>query len=78
MPGISIPIRFGPRALYFGIGAHRAVALLLILVAVAALLAVLPGAPDAVRLAGVSLAWWYAGLVAPVLAVAAAIAGRRP
>jgi hypothetical protein len=33
------------------------------------LLALLPGAPGAVRLAGVSLAWWYAGLVGPALAV---------
>jgi hypothetical protein len=33
------------------------------------LLALLPGAPGAVRVAGVSLAWWYAGLVGPLLAV---------
>ena len=38
------------------------------------LLALLPGAPGAVRLAGISLAWWYAGLVGPVLAVALASA----
>jgi hypothetical protein len=38
------------------------------------LLALLPGAPGAVRLAGVSLTWWYTGVVGPVLAVAVAIA----
>jgi hypothetical protein len=32
------------------------------------LLAVLPGSPGTVRLGGVSLAWWYAGLVAPGVA----------
>jgi hypothetical protein len=38
------------------------------------LLAFLPGSPGAVRVAGVSLAWWYAGLVGPALAGAAATA----
>ena len=38
------------------------------------LLAVVPGAPGAVRVAGVSLAWWYAALVAPALAAALATA----
>jgi hypothetical protein len=33
------------------------------------LLALLPGAPGAVRVAGVSVAWWYAGVVGPALAV---------
>ena len=32
------------------------------------LLALLPGAPGAVRVGGVSVAWWYAGLVGPALA----------
>jgi hypothetical protein len=41
---------------------------LLVLLAVALLLALAPAAPGAVRLAGVSLLWWYAGLVAPLLA----------
>jgi hypothetical protein len=36
------------------------------------LLALVPGAPGAVRVAGVSLVWWYAGLVGPALAVAVA------
>jgi hypothetical protein len=44
------------------------------------LLALLPGAPGAVRVAGVSLAWWYAGLVAPAIAavVATALLVRSP
>lgn len=44
------------------------------------LLAILPGAPGAVRVAGVSVAWWYAGLVAPALAtlVATAVLVRSP
>jgi hypothetical protein len=38
------------------------------------LLTLLPGAPGTVRVAGVSLAWWYAGVVGPTLAVALATA----
>jgi hypothetical protein len=44
------------------------VALTLLLVPLL-LLTLVPGAPGAVRVAGVSLAWWYAGIVAPALAV---------
>jgi hypothetical protein len=44
------------------------------------LLTLVPGAPGAVRVAGVSLAWWYAGVVAPTLAtiVATAVLVRSP
>jgi hypothetical protein len=44
------------------------------------LLTLLPGAPGAVRIGGVSLAWWYAGVVGPTLAtvVATAILVRSP
>jgi hypothetical protein len=44
------------------------------------LLALVPGAPGAVRIGGVSLAWWYAGLVAPALAtiLATALLVRSP
>jgi hypothetical protein len=44
------------------------------------LLALLPGAPGAVRVAGVSLAWWYAGVVGPALAavVATVLLVRSP
>lgn len=37
-------------------------------------LALVPGAPGAVRVAGVSLSWWYAGLVGPALAAVLATA----
>ena len=44
------------------------------------LLTLVPGAPGAVRVAGVSLAWWYAGVVAPALAtvVATVLLVRSP
>ena len=47
--------------------------MLLVLLAGAPLLALAPAVPGAVRLAGVSLLWWYAGLVAPLLATGIAI-----
>jgi len=46
-----------------------AVALLLALVAAPPVVALLPYDVGAVRLAGLSLEWWYAGAVAPILAV---------
>jgi hypothetical protein len=49
-------------------GRRTAIALLLVLLAGAPLLALAPAAPGAVRVAGVSLLWWYAGLVAPLAA----------
>jgi hypothetical protein len=49
------------------------IAALLLLLVGAPLLALIPAAPGAVRLAGVSLLWWYAGLVAPLLATAIAV-----
>jgi hypothetical protein len=54
-------------------GRRTAIAALLVLLAGAPLLALAPAAPGAVRVAGVSLLWWYAGLVAPLLATAVAI-----
>lgn len=50
------------------------IAALLVLLAVAPLLALAPAAPGAVRLAGVSVLWWYAALAAPLTAVALTIA----
>jgi hypothetical protein len=47
-----------------------AVVLLLVLVAAPPAVALLPYDVGAVRLAGLSLEWWYAGAVAPILAVA--------
>ena len=53
---------------------RRAIGALLVVLAVAPLLALAPFAPGAVRLAGVSLLWWYAGLVAPLAATSIAVA----
>jgi hypothetical protein len=53
---------------------RRAIGALLVLLAVAPLLALAPSAPGAVRLAGVSLLWWYTGLIAPLAATAITIA----
>ena len=55
-------------------GRRTAIAVLLVLLAGAPLLALAPAAPGAVRVAGVSLLWWYTGLVAPLLATAITIA----
>jgi hypothetical protein len=54
-------------------GRRTAITALLVLLVGAPLLALAPAAPGAVRLAGVSLLWWYVGLVAPVLATTLAI-----
>jgi hypothetical protein len=55
-------------------GRRTAIALLLVLLAGAPLVALAPAAPGAVRVAGVSLLWWYAGVVAPLAATAIAVA----
>jgi hypothetical protein len=52
---------------------RTAIAALLVLLVGAPLLALAPGAPGAVRVAGVSLLWWYVGGIAPLLATAIAI-----
>jgi hypothetical protein len=54
-------------------GRRTAIAALLVLLVGAPLLALAPAAPGAVRVAGVSLLWWYAGLAAPLLATAIAV-----
>ena len=61
--------------------AHRAVVVtLLLLVAGAILLSAAPRDPAAIRFAGVSLLWWYAG-IAPVagavMTIAALLTSRR-
>jgi len=43
--------------------------LLLVLLAGFPLIAILPNHVGAIRLAGLSLLWWYGGVIAPVLAV---------
>jgi hypothetical protein len=54
-------------------GRRTAITALLVLLVGAPLLALAPAAPGAVRVAGVSVLWWYAGLVAPLLATVLAI-----
>jgi hypothetical protein len=54
-------------------GRRTAITALLVLLVGAPLLALAPAAPGAVRVAGVSLLWWYAGVVAPLLSTALAI-----
>jgi hypothetical protein len=47
----------------------KGVLLLLVLLAGFPLIASLPNQVGAIRLAGLSLLWWYGGVIAPVLAV---------
>ena len=54
------------------------VAGLLGLLAGAIALMAAPGNPGALRLAGVSLLWWYAAIVAPLAAILLIVAVRRP
>ena len=54
-------------------GRRGAIAALLVLLAGAVALALAPAAPGAVRVAGVSLLWWYVGAVAPVTVTVIAI-----
>jgi len=56
-----------------GRGRRTAITLLLGLLAGAVLLALAPAAPGAVRVAGVSLLWWYAAVAAPLAATAIAV-----
>ena len=48
------------------------IATLLVLLALGPLLALTPAAPGAVRVAGVSLLWWYSACLAPLMASALA------
>jgi len=56
-----------------GRGRRTAITLLLGLLAGAVLLALAPAAPGAVRVAGVSLLWWYVAVAAPLAATAIAV-----
>lgn len=47
---------------------------LLVLLAASPLLALLPYHIGAIRFAGLSLEWWYVGVIAPILAVVIAAA----
>jgi hypothetical protein len=55
-------------------GRRAGMIVLLVLLLLLPLAALLPSGPGAVRLAGVSLLWWYAALGAPLAAVAVTIA----
>ena len=50
------------------------VLVLLVLLAASPLVAILPYDTGSIRLLGLSLEWWYCGVVAPVLAVLIAVA----
>jgi hypothetical protein len=52
----------------------KGVLLLLVLLAGLPLVACLPNQVGAIRLAGLSLLWWYGGVIAPILAVLIAVA----
>jgi hypothetical protein len=51
----------------------KGVLLLLVLLAGSPLIACLPDQVGAIRLAGLSLLWWYGGAIAPILAVVIAV-----
>jgi hypothetical protein len=55
-------------------GRRIAVGVLVLVLLLPPLAALLPGAPGAVRVAGLSLLWWYAALVGPLVAAAVAAA----
>ena len=55
-------------------GRRVGVAVILVLLAAGAVLAVLPFGVGAVRVAGLSILWWYAAVVAPVVAVLVTVA----
>ena len=54
------------------------VVVLLALIAAPPVVALLPYEIGAVRFGGLSLEWWYAGAVAPILAVAVAAVSTPP
>ena len=56
---------------------RAAVAAVLVLVAIAVALPVIPGTPGTLRAAGVSLRWWYGAVLAPVLATVVALGALR-
>jgi hypothetical protein len=48
--------------------------LLLVVLAMFPIIAALPHQIGAIRLAGISLLWWFGGVIAPMLAAAIAVA----
>jgi len=62
-------------------GRRVGIVIVLVLLAAAAVLALLPFGAGAVRVGALSVVWWYAAVVAPVLAVVVTIGAlldRRP
>jgi hypothetical protein len=57
-------------------GRRIAVVVLVLLLAVPPLAMVLPGSPASVRVAGITLLWWYAACVGPLAAVAVTLLSR--
>jgi hypothetical protein len=57
-------------------GRRIAVVVLVLLLAVPPLATVLPGSPASVRVAGVTLLWWYAVCVGPLAAVVVTLVAR--
>jgi len=52
------------------------VIVLLVLLLLPLLATVLPGAPSSVRVAGVTLLWWYAAVVGPLAAIITVVFSR--
>jgi hypothetical protein len=59
-------------------GRRIAVVVLVVLLLLPLLATVLPGSPAAVRVAGVTLLWWYAALVGPLAAAVTVALSRAP
>ena len=49
---------------------------LIVLLSVTPVVTVLPGSPGSVRVAGVTLLWWYAALIGPLIAAVTAVLAR--
>ena len=54
-------------------GRQIAVIVLVLLLLLPPVLTLLPGAPAAVRVAGIPVLWWYAAVLAPLLATILAV-----
>jgi hypothetical protein len=57
-------------------GRRLALIVLLVLVLVPVVTAAVPGAPSSIRIAGVTLLWWYAALVGPLAAALTVVVAR--
>jgi hypothetical protein len=57
-------------------GRRIAVVVLVLILLFLPLATVLPGVPAGVRIAGITLLWWYAALVGPLAAAVAVVLSR--